>query len=532
MLKKEILLPLLILFIFFALQYNNFQKYTQSFHFGDESEHLTPAWMMVYYNSKLYKDITTNHQPLPILTSVLFLKVNKYQNPFMFVERLRQFMFLISFLGALILVLKFRLVGLATVILIETNKFYLLGYHLLAESIVLYPVMLIVGITITHLLNNQQKNSNINQNFEVLLFGLSTFWIAFNLLPAWPFLVIANLIYLHYLKKNKQLLLIFFIILPTLLLFAILNFKDWYHFAILDNIKYFIPSDTQANSWQSYLSILLYPVKNIINPNFLISKLLLVIIFALIITKALSYISKVKNKSTLFFKFLLLYLLLVLLNLRVSKIDVGFYTAFHTLPLRGALTITMVILFANSIRLFKASFIKKLVFLSLSTLLFFTVLFFNTIWWRENVNKTNEHFLQYGNIESLGTALNVLKQKDDKLLTGELEGFLNIFAGIPTAGRQNAYLDWSFQSKESRDYLINLMASNPPTFIYFPPEGPYFNLLTPYLKNSYTQLQKDNGSKINAYILTSQINNRTTQQWKDYENLDYKIPDQAFYNNN
>lgn len=531
MLKKETLILVTILFIFFGLQYKNFQKNTQSFRFGDESEHLTPAWMMVNHDSKLYKDITTNHQPLPIITSAVFFRLVKYQNPFMEIERLRQFMFLISFLGALVLVIKFRFVGLTAVILTETLKFYLFGYHLLAESLVLYPVMFITGIIATYLFKKQLKISHIHQNLEVILFGLSTFWIAFSLLPTWPFLLFTNLIYLYYLKNSKKLLLLFSIILPTILLFTLISIKDWYHYAILDNIKYFIPSETETKSWRIFLSILLYPFQSVINSKEPIGKYLLIVVVALTSTVIVTS-SKIKTKSSFIFKFILIYSLLILLNLRIYKINVGFYTAFHILPLLGGLTITTVILFENTICLFKKESTKKIVFLSFGIFLLITALFFNTIWWKENINKTDEHFIQYGDLESLGTALKIIKLENDKLLVGQLEGLLNIFANIPVAGRQNAYLDWSFQSEESKSYILSLMKNSPPTFIYFPPGGLYFNLLTPYLNNDYTQIQRGDGNPTNAYVLSSQINKRSKQQWKDYKSLFYKIPDQVSMDNN
>ncbi|KKR87466.1 MAG: hypothetical protein UU34_C0004G0007 [Candidatus Curtissbacteria bacterium GW2011_GWA1_41_11] len=524
--KKETLILLAILFLFFALQYKNFQKNTQSFRFGDESEHLTPAWMMTNYNSKLYKDITTNHQPLPILTSAVFFKITKYQNPFMLIERLRQYMLLISFLGALVLVLKFRLVGLTAVILIETVKFYLFGYHLLAESLALYPVMFLAATVTARLLNKQPKFSSICKNLEVILFGLGTFWVAFSLLPAWPFLLVINIIYFYRLKKEMRFLLIASIILPTILLFMLISPGGWYHYTIMDNIRYFIPQDTETKSWNTYLLVLAYPFQSIVNPSGPIGKYLL-ILTAIITTAIISTLPNIKSRLPFIFKFALIYLLFVLLNLRITRIDIAFYTAFHILPMLGALTIAAIILFKNSVSLFKKEPAKKIALLFFGALLLTTSLFFNTTWWREDVDKTNEHFIQYGDIESLGFALNIIKLEGDKLLVGQLEGLLNIFSGIPTAGWQNAYLDWSFQSEESTKRLVNLMENTPPTFIYFPPGGLYFNLLTPYLNKKYTQIQRGNGNKTNAYILTSQIDKISKQQWKDYENLYYKIPAQA-----
>lgn len=526
MLKKYAALTLVLL-TFFLLQYKNFTHHTQSFRFGDESEHLTPAWMLENHQTQLYVDLYTNHQPLPILTSQVFFKIIDYQNIFMLIERVRQLMFAISMLGALVLVYKFKLAGVAAVFLIETVKFYLFGYHILAESLVLYPTMLVVGIIASYLFWPRQQASKKTVLLENVIFGISLFWIAFNLLPSWPFVIGAFIIYYYFQDNKSRKLLIGAIILPALLLFSIVDLHAWFQSTIIDNIKYFIPYESETNNWTFYTSIIFYPFQTFLNLEGPISKYILVSILILASATA-AILSSLKSKKSFILKFLLIYVLITLLNLRTTSTNIGFYTAFHLLPYMGGFTIFILLILKKAMDLKNKTIFQKIL-VSFSVFLIFGALFLNTAWWREQKDKASEHFIQYGDIQSLGSALNKLKTQDDKFMVGPLDGLFNIAADIPIAGKQNAYLDWSYRSEKSRNDFNKLLTNTPPTFVYFPKEGDYFQALTPYLENKYTQLQRYDGGLTNAYMLNSEIHKRTNQQWQEYQSLFYKIPDAAQY---
>ena len=522
--RKIYIFLFIILVLFFTSQFFYFRVQTQSFKFGDESEHLAPGWMMAKFNTKLYKDITTNHQPIPIIASQLIFKTMVFSNLSRLIETVRFLMFMSSILGATILVSKFKFVGLISVILVETIKFWLFGYHLLAESIVLYPVMFIMA-TITELLLWKNHRHNILDKYEPLLFGLSVFLVGFSLLPCIPFLIITSVIYLHKTKYQNKVIMLVTTLALTLLLFLFIDINGWFKYTVVDNIKYFVPYENETRNFKSYLILLIYPFQSFLNYSVPVAKYYLFLTIMLIV----SIIIVLKNSKalTLFIKVALLYLLVIILNLRISKIDIGFYTAFHVLPQLGAFTILTTLLITFSLE--KSNVVKKqkIFIMILYGILIAIILFFNTAWWREVKNKSVDHFIQYSETESMSSAFKALKLGNDKLLVGELDGLLNIASDIPIAGAQNAYLEWSYQSAESRQKLINLMTKNPPTFIVFPAEGPYFNLIKPYLSSNYTRLQRFDGSITNAYMLNSEIPKRSKNQWREFENALYKLPDGA-----
>lgn len=510
-----------MLLIFFWFQYSAFTRQTQSFRFGDESEHLTPAWMILKTNKKLYRDLSTNHQPIPVFTSLVFLKVVQYQNVFMFVERLRQFMLFTSLLGALVLVARLGWVGLIASLLIETSKFYFLGYHLLAESLVIYPIMILIGILFRHLFltsNQVVKEVNVLEN---IIFGLSIVWVAFSLLPAWPFLLLSTVAYLSFQKKSTRLLTTLVMLFITLAIFSVISPYGWFKDTIVNNFKFFIPYESEVKSFHSWILIAVYPLRQFLNlgsaVGFYIAALIIVLLAALFVL-----LVKAENKLSFLLKVVFLYILVILLNVRVTEVDVGFYTAFHVLPQVAVLTILSVLFSKLAIsNIWHKS--HKYLFSVLFAAIVVTLLISNTRWWQEKKDKMNEHFIQYGEIQSLGSALNALKLNGDNLLAGPLEGLMNISSDIPLAGRQTAYLGWIWRSETFRDEFHNMMRDTPPTFIYFP--APPAELQS-YLINYYTRFLRKDGGKTDTYIFTSEITRRSTNQWKEFEELFYRIPEE------
>lgn len=502
---------IIILVIFFILQYHFFSPRIHSFSFGDETEHLAPAYGLMQQDKKLYKNLSTNHQPIPVITSKIFLELFGKSNPYMFIQRLRQFMFLISFLGALVLVLRFGLTGLLASICLEAIKFYLFGYHLLAESLVIYPVMIASGLLFESL---TVKNKTENYLDEIL-FSLSLFLIIFNLLPAWPFVLITLIVYLtNHKNLLSRLIVLGTILASTVILFLYVDLVGWFKQTIGDNYLYFFPSQEHINLLK-VLSFIFYPVKTILSLNQPVSRYYFILSAAIIIFAIFVKVFK-KRGSLNFILFGLAYFLFILLNVRVDKTDVSFYTAFHLLPQLAFLT-------------FLTFFIikEKYIFL-LTTLL---VLLSSLYWWTEsrNFSRSTEYFVQYSPEESIGFAINAIKQPEDTLLSGPQKSFINLFADIPQATSQTAYLPWSFKSPLMQDEFKTVLIKNPPTFVYFPKsDNPYFEMLSVFLQKDYLQIKRTTGETTDLYMLKTRIDRPTPAQWQNFRNFLYEPPVDGF----
>ena len=514
-----------LLILFFFLQFSFLKPRTQSFNFADENEHLTPAWMMSENHKSLYLDLSTNHQPLPIITAYAFWKVIKFTNLFMLIERIRQFMLLLSFLGAFLLSVRFGIRGFTASIFIEIIKFYFFGYHLLAESLVVYPLMYLGGVL------GEYAFSDVNNKWlrlDGFAFGFFIFWITFNLLPAWPFLFFSTATFL-YLRRRilKQTLFLntllsFFI--PTLSLFTAINPLRWFQEAVNNNFKYFLPYDISLTV-QSYFSFLIYPFLSLQSLSQVIARYYLLLLIPALISAAI-ILAKSKRRLRTGVIFLLFYFMMVLLNLRITTLNIGFYTAFHVLPQAAFFTMLTVQVVYIAYKTLTIPSERK-IFSGIMAVIGIFLIANSLTWWKESAlfDKWNEHFIQYGDDESIGMAISAVKANGNTLLAGEQNGFINITAGVPLATRQTAYLSWGYRSPALRNEFESVLKKSPPTFIFFPQSGnPYFMALKQTLDEKYIRIQRTFGGNTNLYMLATEMNKRSPDEWRKFSDLLYKPP--------
>lgn len=516
----------LLLILFFLLQFSFLKPRTQSFNFADENEHLTPAWMMAEKHKSLYRDLSTNHQPLPIITAYAFWKVIKFSNLFMLIERVRQFMLFLSFLGAFLLSVRFGARGVIASIFIEIIKFYFFGYHLLAESLVVYPLMYLGGVLGENAFLNVKNRKWLK--LDGYIFGFCIFWIAFNLMPVWPFLFFSVTIFLYLRRKilkqtsTFSILLSFFV--PAFILFIAVNPLRWLQEAVINNLKYFLPYDTSLTI-QSYLSFLIYPFLSLQNLNQVIALYYFLLLILSLISAAIILL-KSQRKIRTGTIFLLFYFLLILLNLRITTLNIGFYTAFHVLPQTAFFTMLAIQIIYTAYKILIIPSERK-IFSGIVALTGIILIVNSSAWWRESTlfDKWNEHFIQYGDDESIGMAISAIKADNDTLLAGEQNGFINITADVPLATRQTAYLSWAYRSPALKDEFNSVLTISPPAFIFFPQSGnPYFLALKSTLDEKYIRIQRTFGGDTNLYILATEINKRSPDEWRKFSDLLYKPP--------
>ncbi len=104
--------------------------------FKDETEHVTLGWMMWRFEKKLYSDLSTNHQPLPVLAGLALTKMMNFNTLYQLIERMRLAMFLFYCLAMWGLIIRFRWQGFWVSLLTFSASYYFFGWHVLAESLV------------------------------------------------------------------------------------------------------------------------------------------------------------------------------------------------------------------------------------------------------------------------------------------------------------------------------------------------------------------------------------------------------------
>lgn len=510
---KSLIWLCLVLIAFFGLQYFFFKSHTQAIHLSDELEHLSGSWEMLNFNKTLYQDLSVNHQPLPFIAGFILLKFTHPPNLFMLIERSRQFLFSLSFLGAIILTLRFKWSGLLAVLLIELVKYYFFGYYLVAESLVVYPLMYCGGLFYEILVHHGKI-----YHIDDLIFGLCLFIGVFSLSPIIPFAILSLLIYVFYRPRA-----LFFRVLPTIFLLIIalstvVPWPSWYEETIHNMMVYFIPAEIQTHSVLANLRLLFFPFLSLFNLRDMVAKYYVIMTSGLFAIFLISLHSK--NLVTVF-KLIFFYILIVLLNLRVNSFfDLGF-GVFHLLP--QVAFFTMVSVMIGGCNLVKQKDKSALVYFPQVLLLF--ALISSACWWFQKHNKIVDHYVQYETEETIGDALKTLKHPTDTLLSGPQRGEANLVSGIPFPGRQITYFNWTYAVPRLHQEFLDLLQNHPPTFIYFPEKNSlYYPDLEPYLIAAYVPIVRLDGRSPGLYMSKTAISNRTPEEWKKFQLALYQKP--------
>jgi hypothetical protein len=492
------ILPFIFLLIFFVLQFIALRNHSQSFYFQDETEHVTLGWMMEEYGSALYKDLSTNHQPLPILTGAVFSKVINSQTLFQLIERLRIGMFLFNFLLSIFIVFRFRWKGLLSVLFLQSLAYLYFGWYVLAESLVTPFVSLIVLYLLEKLF--EKKKSSIS---DLGVMSFSLFWVAFNLLPLWPFVGLVSLVYLFNLSFKDRKIFIGLIGFFTLLLFTQIPFFNWVEETFYHLVKYYLPYNQELGSF-GVLQIILLPLTSVF---YLQNEVARFLFFGLLLIIFLSRDTIKKRKDWL--QLGLVIFLVIFLNNRVTDVKKVFFEGFHLYPFIGGFSalVSFVVIKGLSYKRIWRSLLVGLVvsFLILG----------NMGWFWESKDKVSEHNIQYGEQQAFASALEVLKDSEDRLLTGaDGYGYINMVSGLPLADRQNFHLDWSYRVPKLRAEFKEMIINNPPEFIYFKTNSSdYYKELT--LEDNYVELLRGDSSATNLYIHKTKAQSISENQWYD-----------------
>ena len=119
------------------------EKFSQSWHFVDEDDHLVSG----YYMNKgvsLYKGLSSIHQPVVYIVSSLAQKIAKPQTIYHLLKTGREAVFIYALIWSIFLAIRYRWPFIFFSVFFELTKYFILGNLLLAESLVVYPLIFIL----------------------------------------------------------------------------------------------------------------------------------------------------------------------------------------------------------------------------------------------------------------------------------------------------------------------------------------------------------------------------------------------------
>lgn len=430
----------LVVVLFFSFRLSS--QRAMSFHFVDEEDHIVTADFM-NQGLKLYKDLSVNHQPLVYLGSQVVQKITQPNSIYLLMKSHRMGMFIYAGLWSILLVAKFGVVGLVFSLFFEGLKFYGFGNLWLMESMAVYPAVYLFGELIKSFLDNKWPGK-----WQSVWLGFCSFLVVFNLVPLWPWLVVVWLVFL--IKNRKQFLWqVLGVLIPTVVLFTFVSPVDWFRETINYNVVYAMPRLSVINTAKDWLKIILFPFLSLAALGSYQAKIIAFLFSGLVISSLL------KKKYLLLG---LVYLLLILANLRSPNPKEVFYGGFHLLPWLGMLLIGSLLM----IKQVKSKMVL-LVFGALGLGLFINKNM--PYFWQ--TDPMYEYQINFARFNGLNAKVKELVKPNDRMAVLTSESLIYWQTGVKPATRQVVYYAWEHDvPRLKKEYEASFYGDNPPEFIY------------------------------------------------------------------
>jgi hypothetical protein len=472
------ILPIFATLILSAIFYPIEQKYSQSFKFVDENEHMVMAWLLDK-GYRLYTDFPNNHQPISYFASYAVQHIFDIDNVFMLVKRHREAIFAWSILWWFLIIKRIGLKSTVPIFLFENIKYFTLGNEFLAEAIIVYPLAYIAGQVLV-------LSKRTLKPFDYFVAGLLTAFIQLTLLPmALTLGVLTSVRFI--ISKGKGWRPFLLGILTILLgIFSFVHIRD-YLVEVTNALVYSLPGLSPVSSpWQSWrlfgLPVLYFPFyKDPIGQVVILMTLwwlLALLIFIL------------KGKGRLVWLNMALMAAWLFTNTRVAKADVYFYEGFHLTPWLFAGLMGGFSAFWQAMKIVN----KKKQWLAVGIHVILSVIIFNNqnLPLFTKIDPLTEHYVQYTPITQAALTINASKKTGDQLMVIPNESLIYYMTDLePAPTNMFTFYDWQVDVPRNRSKFYQTLSDLPPAFIVYTDDGSsYGPFMNEFVKNNYIQLMQ------------------------------------------
>lgn len=465
-----------------------------SLHFVDE-EHNFIMGKYLLKDEVLYDDLISNHQPFGHIFSMAVQKATNPTSILTLVKRHREAVVVWSSCWIMLLIFYFGFRILIFIFIYELTKFYLFGQMFLSESLVAYPMVFLISLVLT--------KYNLN-NKELFCAGICLVSCGLFLAPLWPLLFFLLVMMLFVQKKfsiQKLGLVLSGSILVLILVSNYISFEGYFKYPLLGNLKYTVPAMSNDVWYISLIKSFTAPIQSLVTYNGSSSIILIIQVLSVLLILNL-IILLVKKK---YFLAINVFIILGLSNLRYYPPGNEYYQGFHLLPWYAAL-ITVVCILTIIINAYKWRWFNILSGLMIVGLVLIAIHNYQNDFFKKQ-NPKNDFFINYSTQESLGEAVRIMKNGEDKLLVVPDEWLIYWHADINHLNKLFGYYLWLSTIPDINSQIKNILENNPPAFLYINMNTSEFDQ---YLFKYQPLLQA--GEKTKLYVLKSKINILTTEQ--------------------
>lgn len=495
--NKTRILLLLAVIALFLLTGKAYQNQSLSFHFVDEEDNIVLGNYLLK-GEKLYSDLFSHHQPLAYVFSAGVQKTTEPNTLYLLIKRHREAIIAWSFFWAVLLVWRFRLLMLLTLLIYEPLKIFLLGNLFLSESLVVYPLAYMLGWVFL------AKKLYLK---EMILLGFCLSLSFLLLSPLWPLL---GVLALYIFRKGRLgragwLGLLGGSAIPLILVINFISIPDYLFNAFYINFKYYIPMTSRDPLIFTTLKAFASPLLTFINfqnnnATFQVARILSVVL----VFSCIFLVKKGNWKLPL-----LSIVLLGFANIRFVPPGEQGYSGFHIIPWFIALIITTLV----SVKLVWKSGVGKLGRLGLLGVLGLLAVIViresgQTLFQKKDIAR--DFYVNYSRQAEFGAAVKIMKGSGDTLFVVPDEWLIYWQADIDHSSKMVNYYAWMSEVPEIKKPLHEIFAKNPPTYFYCDRcQFGYFGL-EEFFPN-FQRFKKD-GKETNLLVLKEKVQDLSPEQ--------------------
>ena len=462
----------------------------------------------------LYSQIPFNHQMLMAYISAGIQQVFHPVNIFELILRHRQFVLFFGFILNTLLVWRFKYLGICFAIIYELSKYYIFGDRFLAEGLIVYPLVYLLGIAWL------KMRSKKVLPIDYLISSFFAWFIIFIREPYVPVAVVLLSLVLwgKPFTQSKKIALAMFICLSLGIL--ILTPLPEYFFNIYTiNANGVFRSEAQTNNLGGIgiASIFFYPITLLFGGVWNVFRWLLVGLSGLYIGMNIFFI-----KKKTYVPLIMLITVLGVANLRVVPPGAIFYAAFHMLPWY-ALFIFSIFLLASEVKKMN----KPLFYLtSLAIIVIFGCFLFSPkVFLREKVDQQREFLIGYGHYLQVGEAIKALAGPNDTVFINNFDELINWVVDHRSPYRYSWFTSYMPYTPLYSKERLSMFKDTPPDFYYggCPKNTDPVNVIPSFRSSEYQRLLED-GKPSCLFIKKSKIAGVTQAQWNKAKTLLYELP--------
>ncbi len=513
---KSLVIALAVAGLYSALFVLYYSQFT-SFIFFDEVANIVAGHFFIQ-GKLLYSEQFFNHQMLPVYLSSLIQLATQPDSLYQVIMYHRIFVFLVSAIAGVFLILRLRWVGVGVIIVYELIKYYFFGYLFLAEGIIVYIHIFLFYLGWKKLLHKTISTT------DLILASLGTWFVVWSREPYVPLAIVMFVFLLIEKKLSKKQLYSFgvFLIL-SLITFITVPIQEYLYQVVYVNYEtvfsYQLESNAQSNL--GLFSMFFYPVFVFFSGESNFLRIFLIGISGVFLLSLSYFFYRTKNWK------LIIYILIILgvANVRMVQPGTMYYSAFYQIQWIGIFLIAIFLLIREIFKLNKKLSVGLI--LVITGFVGYTAVQSDSYITR-SVDRNALFAFQYDKYLVTGKTVDLLASPGDTLHVDFSESLLYWQSKTPPAFEYQVYYPVMHDIDKYRKQRLSMFENNPPTFYYFNcfEAKSLFNSLPERVRFEYAPIQFTDQSSC-LYILKSRARQLNQQQLEEIQQYGYRLDPSA-----